>query len=353
MRCNSGWLFPADGRRSSNPRALRPVPELEPGPASRPDLARWQGQHPCVGLADEIIAGTLRVLVVAGGNPLTAFPEPDRTTAALARLDALVVLDVVASELTELATHVFPTTGQLERADVSILENVAFTNGNRHTPAVVAPGAYRRPAWWVIAQLAHRLGLDVLGGADPDTCDDETLLAGIAAGSRGGYDALVAAGPHGIDAPVRTGWVHDQLLPEGRWNLAPRRLVERLRAMRDPDPDPGLVLVPRRRGASMNAARYGTFTAEDVAAVRMHPDDVTVNGLAHGASVELRSAHGRVAGRVLVDPTLRAGVVNCSHGDIGVNVANLVSCTDDVDAETGMPRASGLPVTVSAAIEEE
>ena len=352
MRCNSGWLFPLDGRppateRPADARGGDAGPERVP--VSRPELGRWLGQLPCVALPDEIASGPLRVLVVAGGNPLTAFPDPVRTRRALARLEALAVLDVVESELTELATHVLPVTGQLERADVSMLENVAFANGAQHTHAVVAPGADRRPVWWVVGQLARRLDLDVLGGRDPDACDDDTLVAAAAASSRGGYDALVAAGPHGVHAPVRTGWVHEQVLPAGRWNLAPRELVERLAAMSDPDDD--LVLTPRRQVRSMNSARYAAVADAEAAsvAIRMHPDEAARRGLTPDAPVTVRSAHGSMDGVLTVDRAVRPGVVSCPHGEELSNVGHLVSPYDDIDPDTGMPRASGVPVTVEPA----
>ena len=54
------------------------------------------------------------------------------------------------------------------------------------------------------------------------------------------------------------GWVHDDVLPDGRFRLAPAALVERLAdeiagldAVR-----PAVVLVPRRQLRSMNSARY-------------------------------------------------------------------------------------------------
>ena len=116
---------------------------------------------------------------------------------------------------------------------------------------MVTPGAERRPAWWVVAQLAQRLGIDVLAGAAPATSTDEDLLRSIAAGSRGGYDEIAAAGPHGVHAPDRYGWVHQDVLPDGRWRLAPPELVERF--AHTTAPTPGLVLAPRRRVRSMNS----------------------------------------------------------------------------------------------------
>ena len=105
-----------------------------PSAASRPDLPRVAGQLPAVALADEIEAGHLRVLVVTGGNPLTAFPEPERLRAALARLDALVVVDVAENELTDLATHVLPATGQLERADLTMASALSVRSAVQSTP---------------------------------------------------------------------------------------------------------------------------------------------------------------------------------------------------------------------------
>ena len=155
----------------------------------------WSGQLPAVALADEIEAGNVRSLVVTGGNPITAFPEPDRMRAALSQLDTLVVVDVVESELTALATHVLPATGQLERADLSLAELTAVRSGLQSTPAVVPAAGERRPVWWMLASLARHMGGDLLGGADPDDLDDELFLAGLLARSPLDADGGVRRGP--------------------------------------------------------------------------------------------------------------------------------------------------------------
>jgi len=348
MRFNQGWLFPLD-RRSWDRKPADAGSAPESGPAARPELPRWLGQHPCVALADEIERGPLRVLLVGGGNPLTAFPEPDRTRAALAHLDALVVLDVVHSEISATATHVLPVAGQLERGDISMLENVSFANGPQHTTAVVDPGAMRRPAWWVLAQLARRLDVDVLGGQEPDACDDETILRGIAAASADGYDVLAAAGSHGVQAPDRYGWVHDHVLPGGRWQVAPPSLVARLDHR--PDPETGLVLTPRRRVRSMNSARYVAIADRDrePAVIHMHPDDADASGVADGAYVRVTSAHGELEGVARLDTGIRPGVLSCTHGVIETNAGSLTSARRNVDPDTGMPQASGVRVTLTTA----
>ena len=69
---------------------------------------------------------------------------------------------------------------------------------------------------------------------------------------------MFAAGPRGIDTPVEHGWVHDELLPDGRWSIAPAPLLERLAAYADPAPAP-FVLAPRREMAWSNSVAYGAI----------------------------------------------------------------------------------------------
>jgi anaerobic selenocysteine-containing dehydrogenase len=330
-------------------RPWRGEPPTAPGPASRPDLGRVAGQVPAVALADEIEAGNLEVLVVTGGSPLSAFPEPDRLRAALGRLRALAVVDVAEGELTGLATHILPATGQLERADLSLAEHVALRSGIQFTSAVVPAGGRRRPTWWILASLGRRVGVDLLAGADPDQLDDEAFLAGLL--GAGPLDAaeVVAHGPHGTDVAVEHGWVHAEMLPEGRWRIAPPVLLDRLAARSEPPPDTvgGLVLVPRREGAWSNSVRYAG--RDDGPELRLHPDDAAARGLVSGAGVRVTSAHGATSARLAVDPGLRPGTASMTHGRPGANTGRLTSATRDVDPLTGMPLASGVAVEVAPA----
>ena len=297
---------------------------------------------PAVALADEIDAGNLQVLVVTGGNPLTALPEPDRLRSALPKLAALVVVDVVESELTALATHVLPATGQLERADITLLSQVSVRSAVQSTPAVVAPSANRRPAWWAFATLAARMGLDVLGGEDPDSLDDTAYLRRLVDRSPLGGDAILDGGPHGLPVPVEVGWVRP-LLPDGVWRIAPQVLLERLAAHRPPDGD--LVLIPRRDAVWNNSIRYARSGEERV--VRLHPRDAERAGVDDGDEARVTSVHGQAAATVAIDESLRQGVVSMSHGRRDQNPGGLTSLTVEVDPLTAMPHASGVPVTVS------
>jgi len=335
--------------RGALSRWRRPVPAVsEPGPEptapARPELPRVLGQLAAVALVDAIEAGTVRALILTGGNPLTAFPEPDRVRAALERLDVLAVLDVVESELTALATHVLAATGQLERADITLAEATALRSGLQATRAVVAPGAQRRPAWWILGRVARELGADLFGGIDPDLLSDELILRGVLGHSPVDADALFAAGAHGVAVESEPGWVHDTLLPPDGWNIAPPELIARLRTRRSPTEPPPLVLIPRRAGAWSNSIAYGPGPGPGE--VRLHPGTAAAYGVADDDRVELRTDHGALTAPVRLDATLPPGVVTCTHGDPLASPGALTSGDAGVDPLTAMPRASGVTVTL-------
>ncbi len=359
MWFNPGYLMQLDAR-SWQPSDGRP----EPGPASRPELPRRFGEYPCAALVSEIEAGNVRALMVVGGNPLIAFPDRDRTRAALASLDVLAVADVVETDTTGPATHLLPVAGQLERADLPwMLDAYQPEVATQYTPAVVPPGADRRLMWRVFARLGRLMGVEVLPrGIDPDAATDEDLLALIA--DRGRRDAATVLGARrGIvddGAPVH-GWVLNRVLPDRRWKLAPEPLVAQLADLADSGAlggsgdrdDPAhlggsakpesLVLVPRRQMRTMNGQLRDLGGVEPE--VLIHPD----HGFADGQPVRVRSAHGELVGLARTSDEIAPGAVSIPHGWADPNVCTLTTAESDLDPLTGMVRQSGLPVDLSPA----
>ena len=96
----------------------------------------------------------------------------------------------------------------------------------------------------------------------------------------------------------------------------------------------------------MNSARYTAAddVTKDPAEIRLNPDDAATLGIPDGTRVRVVSANGELEGTARLDPTVRPGVVSCTHGVADVNVARLTSATTALDLETGMPRASGVAV---------
>src|SRR5206468_3593720 len=148
-------------------------------------------------------------LLSLAGNPVVAFAESGRVADAFRSLQILAVADVRHNATVELATHVLPCTGPFERADVtSGVELYQPVVAGQFVPAVVSPGAARRPLWWIVGQLGLRLGHRVLPGdldiEDP-AVDDDAVLDALVGGDR---VAALRAAPSGITAPTpRYGWL--------------------------------------------------------------------------------------------------------------------------------------------------
>jgi hypothetical protein len=188
----------------------------------------------------------------------------------------------------------------------------------------------------MFAALNRAMGRAAPGVDDLDQTDEQ-ILHGVLRHSRLDVDYVFAAGPHGIKTPIEHGWVHDELLVDGRWHIAPAPLLERLATYVDPEPG-AFVLAPRREMAWSNSIAYGAASAGAV--VRMRPET-------QADAVMLATEHGRIIARVAPDATVREGVVSISHGHIDENPGDLTSGDIGVDALTAMPRVAGLDVRVT------
>ncbi len=335
-----GYLKRLD-TRPFEPASLAPGP----GPDSRPDVpGRW-GEIPCAAMVDEIEAGNLRALIVCGGNPITAFPDTERTAKALEQLEVLAVADVVTTETTRLASHILPVAGQLERADLPLyIDQFMPAVATRYTEAVVPPAAERRPLWRALADLAMRLGYSALpDGVDVDGTDDD-LLAIVGDRSTGTF-AQIREQRVVIDRPRPTAWVHNHVLPGGKWRLAPKPLVQQLATLETP---PDLVLIPHRQVRHLNSmlTTDGAGGKLDLPDLFIHPQDAATRLLNDAAEADVSSDTGTVRARVRLDPDIRQGSATIPHGFSDPNVSKLTTTRRDTDPLTGMVLQSGIAITV-------
>jgi anaerobic selenocysteine-containing dehydrogenase len=315
-----------------------PEGSFGPGPRSRPQAQSFLREWPCAALPDEIEAGNIRAFLNLGGSLVTGFPDASTLVPALEKLDVLVTTEILPNETTALSTHVLPTKGQLERPDITMWDFLAPRISAQHTHAVVSPVGERRSMWWVLAEIGRRLGHELV---DVGATDD-TLLAQVGSGVRGGYDELVDAGWAESPIELPAPWVDSHIDRVGGWRLAPRLLLEQLDAVRAPAP---LVLVPRRQLSRLNSQLDFLDEAPEVI---IHPDDAAAAGVADNAPLAVRSEHGELTGVAKVDAAVRRGAVSVPHGHAGANV-NLLTSKDDIDPLTGMTRYSGIPVTLHPA----
>lgn len=320
-----------------------------PGPRSRPELRGTSGDYPCSAMPDEIAARNLRALAVFGGNLEVCLPETGRSYEALKQLEVLAVFDVRRNRTVDIATHVMPTKGQLERADMSFVTDSAFPLlVTQYTPAVIEPIGDRQAFWWIVGQLGRRMGLDFFPGFDLDTGTDDSFLAYIL--GQFGHDLAELQQERLLMDPPVIGWVQrfvDEKI--GGWRLAPPLLTEQLSALqsRETAVETGaLILIPRRQKYHENSK---LLELRDPPQVFMNAQDAGVAGLAEGADVRVSSAHGTLVRPLKLDDTLRRGCINVPHGWSDELNVNRLTDSREVDPLTGMVLYSGLEVTVSAA----
>jgi anaerobic selenocysteine-containing dehydrogenase len=320
-----------------------------PGPASRPELRGTHGDFPCAAIPDEIAAGNLRAMAVFGGNLEVCLPETARSFGALQQLEVLAVFDVRRNRTVDIATHVLPTKGQLERSDMSFVTDSAFPLLiTQYTPALVEPLGQRKAFWWILGELGLRMGIDFFPGFDHANGTDDLFLAFIL--NMFGHDFADLKKRRLIADPPVVGWVQ-RFVDEkvGGWRLAPKLLAEQLAALeaRESEQEPAtLILIPRRQKYHENSK---LIELRDPPRVFMNSSDAAKQGLVEGALVRVRSANGKVERPLKIDDTLRPGSINVPHGwSDGMNVNNLTSTTREVDPITGMLLYSGLEVLVEA-----
>jgi anaerobic selenocysteine-containing dehydrogenase len=340
------WFHPGFLRQVQADIEPNPVPPApQPGPRSRPELAGWGDEYPCAALADEVDAGNLRVLVVFGGNPVSAFPNTERIRRALAKLDALIVLDVIDTDTTALATHVLPTKGQLERADLPYFYdqfNLDFST--QFSPAFVPPLGEAQSMWWIAARLAEELGVSILPPPLSTASSDIDVLAALAGRAAAPFDEI-RRDRYIAHAPV-FGWVQERVLPNGRWHLVPGPLVDQLVTWQQLVPPPGLVATSRRQLRRLNSQHppmQGHASDGPVAVV--HPDTAARGGFADGDEVTVSSPYGSVRMTVACSADMHPDSVSMPHGWLDANVSQLTS-EHQVDTLTGMVVQTAIPVTL-------
>jgi anaerobic selenocysteine-containing dehydrogenase len=317
-----------------------------PSSVSHPDQAHRFGELPSAVLADEILDGPVKALIVVGGNPVRVFPDSAKTDRALRSLAALAVLEVRRTATTALATHLLAVGDQFERSDIpAYVDSVVSVPFCQYLPQVVPLGADRRDSWRVLAELANRMGLK---GPDQNG-DGEELLRRATSRARVDFDELQRhpSGVQADDVPA-PGWLIPGALAVERIDVAPVQLVEQFATLRHDLTGDALILTNRRLPHQMNsmlqevpAQRRGPQ-----ATLLMHPHDAAARGVVDGTEVTVSSRHGSTVARADVGLGIRRGVVSLPHAFGSPDVNGLTSVAQGLDPLTGMPVFTGLAVEV-------
>ena len=102
----------------------------------------------------ELCGDSIHAMLIDGENTLLSDPDREHCEHALRSLEHLVVIDIFLTETAELADIVLPATAWGETDGVC-------TNTERRVQrmrAAVPPPGEAKPDWWIICQIAQRLG---------------------------------------------------------------------------------------------------------------------------------------------------------------------------------------------------
>ena len=142
---------------------LPPYPKSDKPLADNPNGEKYPfaDEGLTTGIRDATLSGEpypIKGWFVYSTNLMQALPDPAATLKAIDRLDLLVVVDTVPSDIAGYADVVLPETTFLERYD-ELLTGYGRRGWLALRQPVVAPPHDQKPAWWIAKQLAGRLGV--------------------------------------------------------------------------------------------------------------------------------------------------------------------------------------------------
>ncbi|MDD2874884.1 MAG: formate dehydrogenase subunit alpha [Azoarcus sp.] len=264
-----------------------------------------------VEIMDAASAGRIRGMYVEGENPAMSDPDLEHARAALAGLEHLVVQDIFLTETAMLADVVLPASSLYEKSG-------SFTNTDRlvqmSQPVLPLPGEARQD-WWIIQQIAQRMGLawDYAGPAEifAELTRAMPSYAGITWAALEGEGAVVAP-KVAVDAPSQPVLFQtDFPTGNGLGRFVP---VMPLSAAELPDTHYPMVLITGRvlehwHTGSMTRRADVLDALDPVPWCGMHPDDMAKTGVAHGEHVILETRRGHIELEVRADEGVQRGSV--------------------------------------------
>ena len=265
-----------------------------------------------VEIADAAFDGRIAGLYVMGENPAMSDPDAAHARAALCRLDHLVVQDIFLTETASYADVILPASAFPEKTG-------SFTNTDRRVQigrqALDPPGDARQD-WWILQELARRLGLDWNHAGPAEMRASMPSIAGIPWERLEREDAVTYPCDDEA-APGREVIFGDGFpTPGGRGKLTAPGLVppdER------PDDSYPFVLTTGRQLEHWHTGQMTRRAAvldalEPEAVCEMSPADASRLGLAAGAAVRLATRRGAIETTLRVSDRTPDGVVFVPFG---------------------------------------
>jgi assimilatory nitrate reductase catalytic subunit len=319
-----------------------------------------------VDLFDAVDRGPVKAVWIMSTNPVVSMPDAERVRRALQRCELVVVSDCVRDTDTTRCAHVLlPAASWGEKSGT-------VTNSERRVSRQRAfmplPGE-AQPDWWIVAQVAKRLGFAAAFDYDGPAAifREHALLSAFENAGTRAFDIGAAAdvSDDGYEMLRPFLWPRAaasattaRLFGDGRFFTASRKAqlvpTPPRAPAQQPDADYPLVLnTGRVRDQWHTMTRTGKSPRlsghHPEPFVQLHPLDAARFGLAPGDLAEVASASARIVVRLEITDAVTPGQAFVPMHWGSVFASNARVCTlipAAVDAISGQPELKAAPVRV-------
>jgi assimilatory nitrate reductase catalytic subunit len=317
---------------------------------------------------EAIERGEIKALWVMATNPAVSLPRAGAMRRALGKLDLFVVSEnVIANDSVTAGAHILLPAAAWGEKDGTVTNSERRIS--RQRPFVAAPGE-AKPDWWIVTQVARRLGFaDAFDyGCAADVFREHAALSAFENDGTRAFDigALAALSDDEFNAlaplqwPARTGEARREtrFFAQGDFFTPDRKA--RLIAPARPAPQASLSTeFPLRLNTGRGRDHWHTMTRTGLSPrlanhaaepfVEVHPDDAAAHGLVHDGFARLRSPHGECVLKVVVSSgqqrgSLFAPIHWSGESASSARVGDLV--TPATDPVSGQPEAKATPAAI-------
>jgi assimilatory nitrate reductase catalytic subunit len=334
-----------------------------------PRMATQEGLK-AVQMFEAIARGEIKAMWVMGTNPAVSLPDADSARAALKQLELFVVSEnVVSNDTVDAGVHILlPAQAWGEKSGT-------VTNSERRISrqrAFLSPPGETRPDWWIVCEVAKRLGFGAAFDfrSPSEIFREHAALSAFENNESRDFDigALQSITDEAFEVMQPVQWPQrlGDSVPQQRF-FASAGFYTADRKARFVAPEPPMLrsettaAKPLRLNTGRIRDQWHTMTRSGTSPrlaqhlpepfVEVHPDDAAKQGLADGDFARVTSDYGQCTLKVVVSERQQRGLLftpihwseaNASEARVGALVA------PHTDPYSGQPESKATPASIAS-----
>jgi formate dehydrogenase alpha subunit len=283
-------------------------------------------------MMDAAVEGRVKAMYIMGEDPVLSDPNANYIKKAMESLDFLVVQEIFLSETAKYADVILPGASFAEK-------DGTFTNAERRVQRVrkaIEPIADTRADWWIVCEIAKRMGYPMEYGWPGDIWDELAGLAPMFAGIN--YQKMDAEGIQwpcsSLDQPG-TKILHTETFTRG---LGLLKGIEHIPPAELPDEEYPFLLSTGRilshyNVTTRNSPALSTFVPGEAAMI--HPQDAANLCIDDADRLRVTSRRGSVTCGIQITDMVQPGMIWMSHHHASTPTNELTVHAFDSISQTG------------------